>query len=166
MAIRSLRRVFAAMRNLVMSTTTLIVNSSAGAICTTSDLHDPRIALAFLRITVARPARCIRDHNEARRTVMPSLRSGYRKRVLAGCVALSLTLIPRGVYAQTPNAVKSVPFGIIDNSFPVEEAFNQEAGVFQNIVNFVREGPGTWVATITQEWPIPNLTPSSPIRCL
>jgi len=46
------------------------------------------------------------------------------------------------------------PFEITDNSFFVEEAFNQERGVFQNIVNFNRTRGGEWVATFTQEWPL------------
>jgi DtxR family Mn-dependent transcriptional regulator len=47
----------------------------------------------------------------------------------------------------------SEPFRISDNSFLVEEAFNQEAGIFQNIFNGVRAG-GTWAMTFTQEWPV------------
>jgi hypothetical protein len=46
------------------------------------------------------------------------------------------------------------PFEIADNSLLVEEAFNQEAGVFQNIFLFrvAREGGG-WSVEFTQEWP-------------
>jgi hypothetical protein len=42
-----------------------------------------------------------------------------------------------------------------DNSFLVEEAYNQEAGVVQHISNFVR-GPGgrDWIFSFTQEWPL------------
>jgi hypothetical protein len=46
------------------------------------------------------------------------------------------------------------PFEIMDNSFFVEEAFNQDAGVFQNILNFNRTRNGEWLATFTQEWPL------------
>jgi hypothetical protein len=46
------------------------------------------------------------------------------------------------------------PFAITDNSFFVEEAFNQEAGVFQNIVTFRRDRSGDWDAGFTQEWPL------------
>ena len=41
----------------------------------------------------------------------------------------------------------------MDNSFLVEEAFNQEAGVFQNIFGAARRN-GHWGATFTQEWPV------------
>jgi hypothetical protein len=45
-------------------------------------------------------------------------------------------------------------FGISDNSFLVEEAFNQEAGIFQNIFVVVRTRDGNWDGSFTQEWPI------------
>jgi len=54
-------------------------------------------------------------------------------------------------YAQTKPAPK---FGILDNSFLVEEAFNQEAGIFQNIFVFTRSGHGQWQGSFTQEWPV------------
>lgn len=46
------------------------------------------------------------------------------------------------------------PFEILDNSFLVEEAFNQEAGIFQNIVGALRARSGDWGLTFTQEWPV------------
>jgi hypothetical protein len=42
---------------------------------------------------------------------------------------------------------------ISDNSFLVEEAYNQEAGVVQHISNFRRDRAGDWLFTFTQEWP-------------
>lgn len=45
-------------------------------------------------------------------------------------------------------------FGIADNSFLVEEAFNQEAGIFQNIFVALRSKGGQWAAGFTQEWPV------------
>jgi hypothetical protein len=50
------------------------------------------------------------------------------------------------------SAQRARPFEITDNSFLVEEAFNQEAGVFQNIIFFHSAGPGE--VTFTQEWPM------------
>ncbi|MEY2563316.1 MAG: hypothetical protein QOH88_1509 [Verrucomicrobiota bacterium] len=51
--------------------------------------------------------------------------------------------------------------GIQDNSFLIEEAYNQEAGVVQHIFNLTRSvthrsGPDDreWLFTFTQEWPI------------
>jgi hypothetical protein len=60
--------------------------------------------------------------------------------------------IARTAGAQTL-APAPEPFRIMDNSFLVEEAFNQERGVFQNIFNLVREDEG-WAASFTQEWPV------------
>lgn len=48
----------------------------------------------------------------------------------------------------------SRPFEITDNSFLVEEAFNQEPGVFQNIFNMAVNNEGAWEAGFTQEWPL------------
>jgi hypothetical protein len=45
---------------------------------------------------------------------------------------------------------------ISDNSFLVEEAYNQEAGVVQHISNFRRARDGNWLFTFTQEWPAPS----------
>ena len=49
-----------------------------------------------------------------------------------GVVAGAVTLVAANpAAAQTPTE----PFEISDNSFLVEEALNQEPGIFQNIVN-------------------------------
>jgi hypothetical protein len=45
---------------------------------------------------------------------------------------------------------------LMDNSFLIEEAYNQEAGVVQQILTFVRGSGGGWVASFTQEWPVPG----------
>ena len=48
--------------------------------------------------------------------------------------------------------------GISDNSFLIEEAYNQDPGVVQHISNFSRadEG-GSWAFSFTQEWPLRGL---------
>jgi len=44
---------------------------------------------------------------------------------------------------------------IADNSFLIEEAYNQESGVVQHISTFSRpDGGGAWTYTFTQEWPL------------
>jgi len=46
---------------------------------------------------------------------------------------------------------------IQDNSFLIEEAYNQERGVVQHISTFSRaQGSGDWAYTFTQEWPVPD----------
>jgi hypothetical protein len=47
---------------------------------------------------------------------------------------------------------------IQDNSFLLEEAYNQEEGVVQHISTFQRFRGGTWAAAFTQEWPVPGQT--------
>ena len=73
-------------------------------------------------------------------------------------VLLSL-LASAPVAAQTaPAPDSSRKWEITDNSFLVEEAFNQEAGVFQNIFTWTRARDGAWNANFTQEWPAPGMT--------
>ena len=45
---------------------------------------------------------------------------------------------------------------IRDNSFLIEEAYNQEAGVLQNIQMFTHLEGRNWAYTFTQEWPVPD----------
>ena len=55
--------------------------------------------------------------------------------------------------AQAP----SPPAPIQDNSFLLEEAYNQERGVVQTIQTYARiAGTGDWAYTLTQEWPVPD----------
>lgn len=59
-------------------------------------------------------------------------------------------------FAQTP-AAPAAPPAIADNSFLIEEAYNQEHGVVQHISTFARPlGEGGWFYTFTQEWPVPG----------
>ena len=68
-------------------------------------------------------------------------------------VALLIILgLPTSGLAQTAST-SSEPFAISDNSFLVEEAFNQEAGVFQNIFGMLRTD-NAWIPAFTQEWPL------------
>jgi hypothetical protein len=51
------------------------------------------------------------------------------------------------------------PAPIADNSFLIEEAYNQETGVVQHINNFVRaDGGEAWAYAFTQEWPFRGRT--------
>ena len=60
-------------------------------------------------------------------------------------------LVPMSAHAEAPAPPEQ--FRITDNSFLVEEAFNQERGVFQNIFGALRVR-GEWAASFTQEWPL------------
>lgn len=66
--------------------------------------------------------------------------------LLAGGVASAWA---QGAPAEGPAAP------IQDNSFLVEEAYNQEKGVVQHISTFARpRGGGAWSYSFTQEWPL------------
>ena len=56
--------------------------------------------------------------------------------------------------AAAPTSGSARKFEITDNSFLVEEAFNQEARIFQNIASWTLSRDGAWNATFTQEWPL------------
>jgi len=60
--------------------------------------------------------------------------------------------------ALVPLLAAAATAPIRDNSFLIEEAYNQERGVVQNISSFIRErGTGSWLYTFTQEWPAPTI---------
>ena len=79
---------------------------------------------------------------------------------IASLSALVMSLLGPAAMAQSPGrpSDSSRPFEITDNSFLVEEAFNQEPGIFQNIFNLVLDGSGVWAASFTQEWPLASQT--------
>jgi hypothetical protein len=66
-------------------------------------------------------------------------------RLLAVCALLSGAALA----AQEPPPIQ-------DNSFLLEEAYNQEEGVVQHINFFQRMRGGEWIASFTQEWPVPR----------
>jgi len=74
------------------------------------------------------------------------------------CVcSLLLALCSLLAQAQEPSPEKKDQPGIQDNSFLVEEAYNQEFGVVQHISSFTRFwNSKDWVYTFTQEWPAPG----------
>jgi hypothetical protein len=82
----------------------------------------------------------------------PVCQSGYSVRRSYESLVLPLLLVL--VLLATPKPARSQ--GISDNSFLVEEAYNQEAGVVQHISNFRRDRAGDWLFTFTQEWPAPS----------
>src|SRR6516225_9764799 len=57
--------------------------------------------------------------------------------------------------SHQPAAETSAP--IQDNSFLVEEAYNQEDGVIQHISFVQRSSTGDWVYTQTDEWPLRSI---------
>lgn len=67
-----------------------------------------------------------------------------------GTLLAAVLLFAPGALAQHK------PAAIQDNSFLIEEAYNQERGVVQHITTFDRARGGAWAFGFTQEWPVPD----------
>jgi hypothetical protein len=63
-------------------------------------------------------------------------------------ILLFLSLLPLTAYRSPLTAQ------IQDNSFLIEEAYNQESGVVQHVSTFARSSGGDWGYSFTQEWPL------------
>ena len=73
-------------------------------------------------------------------------------RFVLGCLVLVVGTTPAP--AQTAPGTEQ-PAPIQDNSFLIEEAYNQEGGVVQHISAFSRDrAGGAWSYSFTQEWPL------------
>ena len=62
-----------------------------------------------------------------------------------------------GVPANAQDADSRLAKGIQDNSFLIEEAYNQEPGMVQHIANLRRQDR-SWYFAFTQEWPVLSQT--------
>lgn len=80
----------------------------------------------------------------------PGQRRGMRFR--AWFAAVLLASAGRAAAQSNPPAATA---GIADNSFLLEEAYNQECGVVQHISSFARFAKDDWLYSFTQEWPVP-----------
>jgi hypothetical protein len=68
--------------------------------------------------------------------------------------ALAIALLLTSTEHAPPVPDQSASERIEDNSFLIEEAYNQEAGVIQHIAVFQRTfSSGQWIANYTDEWP-------------
>jgi hypothetical protein len=86
-----------------------------------------------------------------------TFRSG-RVRAIAGALAGAL-LAGLPTAPSAAQVAPAAPPQIQDNSFLIEEAYNQTPGVVQTIQTFSRiYGSGDWAYTLTQEWPVPKET--------
>ena len=76
-----------------------------------------------------------------------------RRRPANGSATTALLTVALLAGAATARAQAPIQ----DNSFLIEEAYNQERGVVQHISTFSRaQGSGDWAYTFTQEWPVPD----------
>jgi len=71
-------------------------------------------------------------------------------------MAFLLALACSGALAQQTEK-EAWPEAIMDNSFLIEEAYNQDPGVVQWIFNSTITRPdNSWLFTFTNEWPVPD----------
>jgi hypothetical protein len=78
-------------------------------------------------------------------------------RVVIFVLAYSITALAQPAMSPSSIPAKQDPAPIADNSFLIEEAFNQEAGVIQHISSFARLWDRkNWAFSFTQEWPFPG----------
>lgn len=93
----------------------------------------------------------LRGRNDRRVTI--GARAASKVLVRAAGTVIVFLLATLSLRAQPLPLARDEPFRIVDNSFFVEEAINQEPGVFQNIAGAAHINGG-WGASFTQEWPI------------
>jgi DtxR family Mn-dependent transcriptional regulator len=100
----------------------------------------------------------VRLRGRDQRTITIGARAASKVLVRAASIVIALLGLGGAAIAQTPApAARTVePFQIMDNSFLIEEAYNQEPRIFQNIFGFTRQS-GDWQMTFTQEWPAPAM---------
>jgi DtxR family Mn-dependent transcriptional regulator len=144
-----------------------LLTCQIGAPVTISRVRDQdRAFLQFAEEHDLRPGDVVRVEERSAEGDSVQLRARNDRRVTIGARAASkvlvqaikaiviLLMVSDPLHAQTsPPARPQEPFKILDNSFLVEEAFNQEPGIFQNIFGAMRIG-GDWTAGFTQEWPL------------
>lgn len=73
-----------------------------------------------------------------------------------GAAVLAVAFVATSGVAAAQTADPGRKWEILDNSFLIEESFNQERGVVQNIFTWTRQPGGAWDAAFTQEWPAPG----------
>lgn len=72
-------------------------------------------------------------------------------------ILLAFVLLGAGRSLHAQSAPEGDVFAIEDNSFLIEEAFNQEKNVIQHINTFTRTwNDQGWLFTYTEEWPLPG----------
>ncbi len=82
---------------------------------------------------------------------------GCRGGHLSFCFILAITVLPGVNSLGQQSAAPAAEPGIQDNSFLVEEAYNQNFGVVQHISSFTRFwNSKDWNYSFTQEWPVPG----------
>ncbi len=86
--------------------------------------------------------------------------SSYLSGITVACLLCTYSAAPLAAQKLAKESAQSTqpaaaPASIEDNSFLIEEAYNQEAGVVQHISTFAQQrGTRAWAYNFTQEWPL------------
>ena len=123
-------------------------------------IDQDKVFLRFIENHNLKPGELIEVEDRDAASDSVSVRGKGDQRITIGTRAASklLVQVARALFLvlalAAPALAQPTPFEILDNSFLVEEAFNQEPGIFQNIFNIHVAEEGGWEATFTQEWPV------------
>ncbi len=96
----------------------------------------------------------VRGKNDQRITIGTRAASKLLVQVTRALLLILGLAASSAAQSAAPSAGRDRPFEITDNSFFVEEAFNQEPGIFQNAFTVRTGDGGDWAAGFTQEWPL------------
>jgi DtxR family transcriptional regulator, Mn-dependent transcriptional regulator len=127
-------------------------------------IDQDKVFLRFIENNHLKPGESIEVEDRDAASDSVRVRGRDDQRVTIGTRAASKLLVQVMaaaflLLAVSPSAsAQQMPFGILDNSFLVEEAFNQEPGIFQNIFGIHVLAGGEWEAAFTQEWPLRTQT--------
>jgi hypothetical protein len=70
--------------------------------------------------------------------------------IVQSCILAVMVCLPQAAFSEGPAKIQ-------DNSFLLEEAYNQEDGVIQHIQSYVyNKKTRDWLYSFTQEWPVPK----------
>jgi DtxR family transcriptional regulator, Mn-dependent transcriptional regulator len=129
-------------------------------------IDQDRVFLRFIEQNNLKPGESIEVEERDSASDSVQVRGKDDRRITIGTKAASkllvnvaraalLVMLGGTAFAQeaAPVTGSARPWEITDNSFLVEEAFNQEPGIFQNIFGIYGPGDGSWVSAFTQEWP-------------
>jgi DtxR family Mn-dependent transcriptional regulator len=101
----------------------------------------------------------VEERDEASDSVR--LRGKDDRRITIGARAASKLLVQVArallivmALSSAARAQSTQPFAIIDNSFLIEEAFNQDEGTVQTIGIWRMSARNEWETSVTQEWPL------------
>ena len=123
-------------------------------------IDQDRSFLRFIENHHLKPGEAIEVEERDAASDSVRVRAKNDERITIGTRAASKVLVQVAstvmlVLSMAASAAAQVqPFQIVDNSFLVEEAFNQEPGIFQNILTARRDEDDEWQMTFTQEWPL------------